>query len=44
MDLSIIQDCIADGTIFESVKYHNAVFVGKDRKRNAQVCRLPRHD
>ena len=30
IDLSIIQDCIADGTIFESVKYHNAVFVGKD--------------
>ena len=30
IDLSIIQDCIADGTIFESAKYHNAVFVGKD--------------
>lgn len=30
IDFSIIQDCIADGTIFESAKYHNAVFVGKD--------------
>ena len=30
IDLSIIQDCIADGTIFESAEYHNAVFVGKD--------------
>lgn len=30
IDLSIIQDCIADGTIFESAKYHNAVFVGRD--------------
>lgn len=30
IDYQLIQDCIADGTIFESVKYHNAVFVGKD--------------
>ena len=30
IDLSIIQDCIADGTIFESSKYHNVVFIGKD--------------
>ena len=30
IDYSIIQDCIADGTIFESAKYHNAVFIGKD--------------
>ena len=30
IDLSIIQDCIADGTIFESSKYHNGVFIGKD--------------
>lgn len=30
IDLAILQDCIADGTIFESAKYHNAVFVGKD--------------
>ena len=30
IDLSIIQDCIVDGTIFESSKYHNVVFIGKD--------------
>lgn len=30
IDLAIIQDCIADGTIFESAKYHNVVFIGKD--------------
>ena len=30
IDLAIIQDCIADGTIFESSKYHNDVFIGKD--------------
>lgn len=30
IDLSIIQNCIADGMIFESAKYHNAVFIGKD--------------
>ena len=30
IDYQLIQDCIADGTIFESADYHNAVFVGKD--------------
>lgn len=30
IDYQLIQDCIADGTIFESANYHNAVFVGKD--------------
>ena len=30
IDYQIIQDCIAEGIIFESRKYHNAVFVGKD--------------
>ena len=30
IDYPLIQDCIADGTIFESADYHNAVFVGKD--------------
>ena len=30
IDLTIIQDCIADGTVFESAKYHNVVFIGKD--------------
>ena len=30
IDYQLIQDCIADGTIYESADYHNAVFVGKD--------------
>ena len=31
IDYQIIQECIADGMIFESSgRYHNAVFVGKD--------------
>lgn len=30
IDYQLIQDCIADGTIFESADYHNAVFIGKD--------------
>ena len=28
IDYQLIQDCVADGTIFESADYHNAVFVG----------------
>ena len=30
IDYAIVQDCIADGTIYESTDYHNAVFIGKD--------------
>ena len=30
IDYALIQECVADGTIFESAEYHNAVFVGKD--------------
>ena len=30
IDYTIVQDCIADGTIYESADYHNAVFIGKD--------------
>lgn len=30
IDYQLIQDCVADGTIFESADYHNTVFVGKD--------------
>ena len=30
IDFSLIKECIAEGIIFESRKYHNAVFVGKD--------------
>ena len=30
LDLKIIQDCIAEGIIYESARYHNAIFIGKD--------------
>ena len=30
IDYSLIQECIAEGIIYEGKKYHNAVFVGKD--------------
>lgn len=32
IDLAIINDCIKKGLIFESLPYHNAVFVGGDDK------------
>ncbi len=31
IDYSLIQECVADGTIYESADYHNAVFVGRDK-------------
>ena len=31
IDYQLIQECIAEGIIFESANYHNAVFVGKDK-------------
>jgi len=30
IDYSLIQECIAEGIIFESADYHNAVFIEKD--------------
>jgi len=30
IDYQLIQECISDGTIYESADYHNAVFIGKD--------------
>ena len=30
IDLKIIQDCISEGLIYESARYHNAVFIGRD--------------
>lgn len=32
IDYSLIQECIADGVIFESADYHNAVFIGSMNK------------
>lgn len=41
IDYTIVQDCIADGTIYESADYHNAVFIGKDESGNPKyaACR-----
>ncbi len=30
IDYQIIQECVAEGIIFESANYHNAVFIGKN--------------
>lgn len=30
IDYQLIQECISDGTLYESADYHNAVFIGKD--------------
>lgn len=30
IDYQLIQECIAEGVIFESADYHNVVFIGKD--------------
>ena len=40
IDFSLIQECIAEGIIFESRKYHNAVFVGKDKSGTPKYAAL----
>ncbi len=30
IDLKLIQDCIDKGILYESARYHNAIFIGKD--------------
>lgn len=30
IDPAIIQECVADGTVYESADYHNAIFIGRD--------------
>lgn len=30
IDPAIIQECVADGTVYESTDYHNAIFIGRD--------------
>ena len=30
IDPVIIQECVADGTVYESADYHNAIFIGRD--------------
>ena len=40
IDYQLIQDCIAEGIIFEGRKYHNAVFVGKDKSGTPKYAAL----
>lgn len=40
IDYSLIQECIAEGIIFESRKYHNAVFVGRDKSGTPKYAAL----
>ena len=40
IDYPLILDCIAEGIIYESADYHNAVFVGKDEQGTARYAAL----
>ena len=40
IDYQLIADCIANGTIFESADYHNAVFIGKDENGTPKYAAL----
>lgn len=40
IDYSLIQECIDEGIIFESRKYHNAVFVGMDKNGTPKYAAL----
>ena len=42
IDREILKSCIDDGLIFESLPYHNVVFVGFDEgKKKAEICFIP---
>lgn len=38
IDIEIIQSCIKEGLIFESLPHHNVIFVGKDEKGEARYA------
>ena len=40
IDYSLVRECVAEGIIFESRKYHNAVFVGKDKSGTPKYAAL----
>ena len=40
IDYQLIQECIADGTLYESADYHNAVFIGKDESGTPKYVAL----
>ena len=40
IDYQPIQESIADGTLYESADYHNAVFIGKDESGTPKYAAL----
>ena len=40
IDYQLIQECVADDTIYESTDYHNAVFIGKDESGTPKYAAL----
>lgn len=40
IDYQLIQECIADGTLYESANYHNVVFIGKDESGTPKYAAL----
>ena len=40
IDYQLIQECISDGTLYESADYHNAVFIGKDESGTPKYAAL----
>ena len=40
IDYQFIQECIADGTLYESANYHNVVFIGKDESGTPKYAAL----
>lgn len=40
IDYPLMQECIVDGTIYESTDYHNAVFVGRDKSGTPKYATL----
>lgn len=40
IDHQLIQECISDGTLYESTDYHNAVFIGKDESGTPKYAAL----
>lgn len=40
IDYQLIQDCVAEGTIYESSNYHNAVFIGRDKSGTPKYAAL----
>ena len=40
IDYQLILDCVAEGIIYESADYHNAVFIGKDEQGTPRYAAL----